>query len=400
MSLFQYFHRVDQPASVENAPLYFQMPANALGVTENELANINEYVGNGSRKQEGRAKYSEMEKREMARYANQHGASRAVRRYKKKFPKITESTLRSWVKVCRTQLKNPAPIQISERRGRPLSLPFELDAKLKTFLLNLRKAGCVVNRHVVSGVLMGLVRSNLTQYVDFCVSKGWVQSLYRRMQFTRRMVTTSRPVITKSIWEEVRTKFLHDIVETAVKYNISDELIFNIDQTPSKYVPTSKVTLARRGSKQVSLAGSNDKRTITVTYAQTLAGDILPFQLIYKGKTKRSLPKTTFPKGFVLSANKSHWSNETETIRLLNRIIHPYAQRKKADLDLPSSQKSLIIWDAFRGHETDKVEGRLKVLDIETKGVPGNFTHLLLVIFSFCTLYTPNTTLFRKMNTA
>ena len=154
-------------------------------------------------------------------------------------------------------------------------------------------------------------------------------------------------------------------------------MIFNIDQTPSKYVPTSKVTMARRGSKQVSLAGSNDKRTITATYAQTLAGDILPFQLIYKGKTKRSLPKTTFPKGFVLSANKSHWSNETETIRLLNRIIHPYAQRKKADLDLPSSQKSLIIWDAFRGHETDKVEDRLEVLDIETKGVPGNFTHLL-----------------------
>ena len=97
---------------------------------------------------------------------------------------------------------------------------------------------------------------------------------------------------------------------------------------------------------------SCDKRTITATYAQTLAGDILPFQLIYKGKTKRSLPKTTFPKGSVLSANKSHWSNETETIRLLNRIIHPYAKRKKADLDLPSSQKSLIIWDAFRalGH--------------------------------------------------
>ena len=129
--------------------------------------------------------------------------------------------------------------------------------------------------------------------------------------------------------------FLHDIVETVVKYSIPDELIFNIDQTPSKYVPTSKVTMARRGSKQVSLAGFNDKRTITATYAQTLAGDILPFQLIYKGKTKRFLPKTTFPKGFVLSANKNHWSNETETIRLLNRIIHLYAQRKKADLDLP-----------------------------------------------------------------
>ena len=39
----------------------------------------------------------------------------------------------------------------SKRRGRPLSLPFELHAKLKTFLLNLRKAGGAVNPNLLGG---------------------------------------------------------------------------------------------------------------------------------------------------------------------------------------------------------------------------------------------------------
>ena len=134
--------------------------------------------------------------------------------------------------------------------------------------------------------------------MDFVVTRGWMQRLYKRMQFSRRMVTTSKPIVTKSILEEVKSKFLHDIVKLCIEHNIPDELIVNIDQTPSKYVPTDRVTMTKKRSKHVSRIGSADKRTITATYSETLSGDILPFQLIYKGKTRQSLPKTSFPKVF------------------------------------------------------------------------------------------------------
>ena len=56
----------------------------------------------------------------------------------------------------------------SKRRGRPLSLPFELHAKLKTFLLNLRKAGGAVNPNLLGG------GSNLTPQRE--IGQNWQEN--------------------------------------------------------------------------------------------------------------------------------------------------------------------------------------------------------------------------------
>ena len=103
-----------------------------------------------------------------------------------------------------------------------------------------------------------------------------------------------------------------------------------------------------------------------MTYAETLAG-----------KTVRSLPKAEFPKGFLLGMNDSHWSNETETLKLLDKVVSPYLKKKKVELKLPESQKSCILWDAFGALRTDSVISKLEVSGIEAVGVPTNLTHLL-----------------------
>ena len=191
----------------------------------------------------------------------------------------------------------------------------------------MRTAGGTINKHVIYGILMGLIKADMTRYggyLDFTVTKGWLQSLYSRMNMSRRMVTTSRPIVTSSLWEEVRTQFHNDIASAVLKYNIPDELILNIDQTPSKFVPTENVTMAETGSKHVSRKGGNDKRGITVTLSETITGKILPFQLIYTGKTARSLPYVKIPYRFCLSYNPKHRSNEYETISLLESVVDPY----------------------------------------------------------------------------
>ena len=66
------------------------------------------------------------------------------------------------------------------------------------------------------------------------------------MGYTRRMVTTSRPVITRALWLETRDGFLNEIAEAVATYNIPDQLIINVDQTPSKFVPTENVTMAKK----------------------------------------------------------------------------------------------------------------------------------------------------------
>ena len=113
------------------------------------------------------------------------------------------------------------------------------------------------------------------------------------------------------------------------------------DQTPSKFVATDNITMAARGAKHISRAGATDKRSITVTLCESLDGLMLPFQLIYTGKTERSLPNFDFPRGFCLSFNEKHCSNETETML-------PYIKKVKAEKAFPEAQKSLLVWDAFK----------------------------------------------------
>ena len=271
-------------------------------------------------------------------------------------------------------------IQISERRGRPLLLPDELDRKLRAFIVSTRTAGGTINKHVIYGILMGLIKSDLGrygQYLNFVVTNSWLQSLYQRMNLTRRIVTMSRPAITKATWLEVKATFLHDIVSAIVEDEIPDELILNVDQTPSKFGPTDNVTMAEKSSKHVSRKGSNDKRGITVTLAEKLSGQILPFQLSYTGKTSRSLPHVKFPAGFCLSYNEKHWSNEAETMALINKIIYPYATKVKEELGLPETRKALLVWDAFKAQSRDKVLSELERLNIKVVAVPKNMTHLL-----------------------
>ena len=93
--------------------------------------------------------------------------------------------------------------------------------------------------------------------------------------------------------------------------NCYDELIINGGQTPSKFVLSDNITMAAKGQKHVSRAGFNGKRSSTLTLCESLDGKILPFQLIYKGKTQRLLPIVDFPDGFCLTYNEKNWSNET-----------------------------------------------------------------------------------------
>ena len=48
----------------------------------------------------------------------------------------------------------------------------------------MRTAGGTINKHVIYGILMGLIKADMTMYggyLDFTVTKACLQSLYSRM---------------------------------------------------------------------------------------------------------------------------------------------------------------------------------------------------------------------------
>ena len=56
--------------------------------------------------------------------------------------------------------------------------------------------------------------------------------------------------------------------------------------------------MTEKGSNDVTVEGSNDKRCITGTFIISAEGEFLPIHLIYVGKTVQSLPRYKFPKEF------------------------------------------------------------------------------------------------------
>ena len=48
------------------------------------------------------------------------------------------------------------------------------------------------------------------------------------------------------------------------------------------------------GAKRVETTGKDDKRQITAVFAGSKAGDFLPIQLVYKGKTPRCLSNVMY----------------------------------------------------------------------------------------------------------
>ena len=85
------------------------------------------------------------------------------------------------------------------------------------------------------------------------------------------------------------------------EYDIPAELYVNSDQTQCLYAAGDKLTYAQTGAKQVSVVGADEKQAFTVMVSVTSAGLMLPFQMIYTGKTEQScLDPLTMPMPLLL----------------------------------------------------------------------------------------------------
>ena len=55
----------------------------------------------------------------------------------------------------------------------------------------------------------------------------------------------------------------------------------------------------------------------------------------------------------------------------------PHIEKVKTEKSLPDSQKSFMLWNAFKAQSTQKVKDTLSANNIESVMVPKNMTHLL-----------------------
>ena len=116
------------------------------------------------------------------------------------------------------------------------------------------------------------------------------------------------------------------------------------------------------------------------------AGDLLPPQVIYTGKTSHCHPNVLFPDGCHIWQSINHWSNQQKMLEYVDSILVPYLTKTRVQQYLSEEQVALLICDVFAAHRCvflDKLEanhikvvyipagctGELQLLDISVNQV-------------------------------
>lgn len=326
---------------------------------------------------------------EIGKYASQHGVAATARLYSRKLGhKVSETTANSLKKAYLEGVQEKRAAEDNgdvtllpmKKRGRPVLLGEALDRKVQQYLVRVRDGGGVVSARIAMasarGILMSCNRSRLVEFGgDVQLTRQWAYSLLRRMNFVKRKATTAKSKHSNADFARLKQQFLTDVVTTVEMEEIPAELILNWDQTRIKIVPSSTWTMDAEGSKRVEVVGVNDKRLITAVFCGSLAGDFLPVQVIYQGKTNRCHPRYQFPPDWDITHSPKHWSNEETMVQYVDNIVIPYVAAIRAAIE--EDKPALVIMDNFKGQIASAVTELMEEKDIHVVLLPPNTTDLL-----------------------
>ena len=144
------------------------------------------------------------------------------------------------------------------------------------------------------------------------------------MGFVKRKGTKAVKTL-PSDFESIKCEFVKKVENVVSEFAVPDSLVINWDQNECQVVPRAEWTMEEKGSKQVSIAGIDDKCQITLFIGIMKSGTLLDPQLIYAGKTKRCLPqKVKFPDDWDVTFTETHWSNKLSMLRYIDNVILTY----------------------------------------------------------------------------
>ena len=217
------------------------------------------------------------------------------------------------------------------------------------------------------------------------VSLNWVRCFVKNeLNWTIRKSTTTASKLPKD-WELQGLRMAQRLAYLSKCYSILKELVVNSDQTGIHLVPTCGTrTWDVKGTKHVAVIGVEDKRQITVTVSSSAAGNLLPFQVIFGGKSIRSLPplnqgrKLCEDAGWHITNTENHWSNLETCKEFVEKILEPYRIKQVELLGLDKNTPLIWLIDCWSVHTSEAFTTWIKQthLQVKTIYVPANCTSI------------------------
>ncbi len=279
MALYKYFKK-NSVLPNPDGPLSTRVPPSAIAEANKQVQPLieNDSASKKSGKRGQYLVYTDEEKCKIGKRAAEMGVTSTLRFYQKEFADrpLKESTVRTWATKYKIEMAQRSrfgkEMEIakleSAKRGPPLLLGKELDMQVQEYVKNLRDNGGVVNSAIVIAGAEGIIKSHDSNLLKengghIACSKSWAKSFLGRLGYVKRRVSTKAKV-TVADFDAYKAQFIFDIQAIVELEEIPPDLIINWDHTGIHYVPVSNWTLAKEGSKRIEIAGSDDKRQITV----------------------------------------------------------------------------------------------------------------------------------------
>ena len=122
LSILDYFTKNKEGKAKERVVKTLPPKEDYVIISGKEYDSIKDTLNLHPETKKRRVTYKEEEKMKVVKYACSHGVTNAIRFFKKEFPNLTESTVRSWVSKFKEEIKKKSTecVIISQTRGRPL----------------------------------------------------------------------------------------------------------------------------------------------------------------------------------------------------------------------------------------------------------------------------------------
>jgi hypothetical protein len=256
--------------------------------------------------------------------------------------------------------------------GRKALLPENTRSELKQYVdsrreqdLSVSLRGLIVEAHQIDSVSVGAISDISLRSRLYRLLKKW-DVCYRRC--THKAQNTRHCIL-------VITDFLEYINSKLTFPGISNDGIYNCNQTNYFYSMESSYTYAAKGSKTVALRGAESTSRCTVMLGMNRSGtNKLPPYIIFKGvsnSTGRILreieKKENLPDDCEYGVQEKAWMDEAQMLLWIQKVWRPFTAAKEGKM-------TFIILDECRTHMTSAVAKAFSDCRTEVEYIPGGYT--------------------------
>ena len=176
---------------------------------------------------------------------------------------------------------------------------------------------------------------------QFKASLWWVQHFKERNRIVLRQPTQRSCVKkdTPEIQKSVRRLYLARLAWVASKERITKRLFFHADESPLMLVPRGKVTLEERGTGEVLIESTGDKRQVTLMVGGDMTTPLRPF--VVWNQTLSGVETS----GVEVARSPNHWMTPQTCVLWIQRVLAPAVEQARSDAGVADDHPAILSWD-------------------------------------------------------